>query len=131
MKRLVLISLGIMAMIMLAACAAVAEEDVAKLVPSEIAAPDFAKNLVTSLGDELKIDAQDITLVSAEKVQWRDSCLGVQRKGMMCMEVITPGYLIVFETAQGRYEAHTNQDGSAFIFVPQEATPTAVDSSTD
>jgi hypothetical protein len=103
-----------------------------KVTPTEVSAPDFAQELMTALAKELKIDVTEITLVSSEKVQWRDSCMGVEREGMMCLEVITPGYLIVFETPMGMYEAHTNEDGTAFLFVPQELKTTETPStSTD
>ena len=125
MTRLLFVAIGFLSLALLSACAPVAEGDVAKLVPTEITAPDFVKDLLTSLAEELNIGTNEIKLVSAEKVQWRDSCLGVERKGMMCLEVITPGYLIIFTTPVGTYEAHTNADGTAFLFVAQEKNPTA------
>jgi hypothetical protein len=107
----------------LVACApSIASEPTATAVTG----PDFTSDLVTALADELKLESGDIILISSEEVQWRDSCLGVERKGMMCMEVITPGYLLVFETPQGNYEAHTNADGTAYIFVPLETGTTPV-----
>jgi len=125
MTRLLIVTISLASLVLLSACASVAEGDVAELIPTEISAPTFAKDLLTSLAEELKIDPTEIKLVSAEKVQWRDSCLGVERKGMMCLEVITPGYLIILETPLGVYEAHTNEDGTAFLFVAQEQSPTA------
>ena len=124
MTRLWVVSLSLICVIFLAACAPAGESVASQPTETVIAAPDFAPTLQSALATEMKIDGQDVKLVSAEKVQWRDSCLGVQRKGMMCMEVITPGYLITFETPQGIYEAHTNEDGTVYVFVPQEATPT-------
>lgn len=122
---LCIVSLGF-----LSGCAAAPGEEIPASVPTELAAPEFVQSLTTSLASELQIDTKDVELVSVEKVQWRDSCLGVERKGMMCMEVITPGYLIVIKTPNGVYEAHTNEDGTAFLFIPQEQTPTPT-SSTD
>lgn len=123
-------TIGVLGLTLLSACApAGANEppdatDVAELIPTELSAPSFVPDLLTALGKELQIDPTEFKLVSVEKVQWRDSCLGVEREGMMCLEVITPGYLIVFETPKGIYEAHTNDDGSAFLFVPQQDNPT-------
>lgn len=82
-------------------------------------APIFTQDLITELGEELVIDSQEVSLVSFEEVEWRDSCLGVERKEVLCLEVITPGYLFIFETPEGNYEAHTNLDGTHYLFVPQ------------
>src|SRR4030066_413001 len=125
MKRLLIATTVLVSLALLSACAPLAEGDVADLISTEIPAPEFVKDLLTALTSELQIDAKEVKLVSAEKEQWRDSCMGVQRKGMMCLEVITPGYLIVFETPKGIYEAHTNEDGTAYLFVAQEQSTTA------
>jgi len=58
---------------------------------------------------------EEIRLVRFEAVDWRDSCLGVVTPGVGCMEVITPGYLIVLEAGGALYEYHTNQDGSRVL----------------
>jgi hypothetical protein len=147
MSRLKIFTVCLMILALGAACAPIPAEDVAdvlepgstensdsveKIPPTEVDAPDFAQELMAALAKELKVDVSEITLVSSEKMEWRDSCMGVERKGMMCLEVITPGYLIVFETPMGIYEAHTNEDGTAFLFVPQEASTTETPStSTD
>lgn len=59
-----------------------------------------------------------LQLVAKEPQQWPDSCLGLPREGEVCLEVITPGYAIVIETAPGsgapynRLVWRTNADGS-------------------
>jgi len=115
---------GLISLALLSACAPISENPTAIPTETPVAGPDFTSDVQTALSSELKIDAQDIHLLSAEKVQWRDSCLGVERKGLRCLDVITPGYLLVFETSQGNYEAHTNDDGTSYIFVQQDANAT-------
>ena len=93
-------------------------------LPSEVLAtvemaPIFTADLLSALGAELQLSPQDIRLLSFEAVDWPNSCLGVERKGVMCLDVITPGYLFVFEISNGVYEAHTNADGSYYLFVLQ------------
>jgi len=75
-----------------------------------------------ALADELSIDVSEIQVVEYEKVQWRDSCLGVDVKGQMCLEVITPGYKIILEVNGKQYEAHTDQDGKVVRFTEQPTT---------
>ena len=88
-------------------------------LPAVELAPLFTTDLMKALGNELQLRLEDIRLVSVEQVDWPNSCLGVERKGVMCMDVITPGYLLVFETSNGIYEVHTNIDGTQFLIVPQ------------
>lgn len=56
------------------------------------------------LPDEIKVK-------SAEAVEWRDASLGCPIPGVMYAQVITPGYLIVLETAgqEWNYHASTTQ----------------------
>ncbi len=62
-----------------------------------------------------------VVLVSIEEVEWRNSCLGVDEPGMACLDVITPGYLLFFDTPAGKVEVHTNADGSAYRILSNES----------
>lgn len=64
----------------------------------------------------LGIAPTQLAIVSAEAVQWSDSCLGVYRPGEVCAEMIVPGYRVIF-TYNGRYfEAHTDQNGDLIFW---------------
>lgn len=95
-------------------------------VPAELAAPSGGEPAIdrseqlgtrgqvllslarTALARDLAIDAAAITFVSAAAVEWNDSSLGCPKPGLSYLQVITPGYRMVFE-AQGRtYEYHTD-----------------------
>lgn len=54
-------------------------------------------------------------VVSATSVEWPDSCLGVAQPGMACLEVITPGALVILKANGMTYEYHTNADGSVVV----------------
>lgn len=131
MTRFLIITISLIGMTLLSACAPTLEAAAPQPTETTVVGPDFTPTLVTALATELKLEDQDIRLISSEKVQWRDSCLGVERPGMMCLEVITPGYLLVFETSQGVFEAHTNEDGTAYLFVPQGTSPTTAPGADD
>ena len=63
------------------------------------------------LAQRLQLPLDAITIVSAEPVEWPDGCLGVAAAGVMCMQVITPGYRVTL-TAQGdTYVFHTDEAG--------------------
>ena len=68
------------------------------------------------LAARLNVKVEAIAVVSAEFVQWPDSCLGVTTDGVFCAEVITPGFKIVLEHAGIDYEYHTDTaDNLAFV----------------
>lgn len=68
-----------------------------------------------TLANALGIDYTRTVVVSAEAVEWPNSCLGVARPGLACLEVITPGMLISLKEKGMTYEYHTNADGSAIV----------------
>ncbi len=50
----------------------------------------------------------EISVVSVEEVEWRDSSLGCPEPEMMYMQVITPGYRITLEAQGRRYTYHSD-----------------------
>lgn len=73
-----------------------------------------------TLAQQIQADIEDIQVVSFEAVEWPDGCLGVHRRGMMCIQVITPGYRVVFEAGGKQYEYHTDEAGGSVV---QAAAP--------
>jgi len=71
------------------------------------------------LSQGLGISSADVVLESYKSVDWPDSCLGVQQPGIACLDAITPGYLVIFNTPYGAAEVHTSIDGSIVRIVPQ------------
>jgi len=78
---------------------------IAPLAGSEEPLQAALADLATKLG----IAADQITLVSMEMTNWSDTSLGCAQEGMMYAQVITPGYLIMFEAAGQMYEYHTDE----------------------
>jgi hypothetical protein len=64
-----------------------------------------------TLAQQLGVSPQDIQIVKAEKTDWPDSCLGIQVQGVVCAQVIVPGYLVVLEHAGKQYSFHTDETG--------------------
>lgn len=81
--------------------------------PSTSAEP-VVKIVKAALASQLGISETELVLVSAEDVDWPDSCLGVQRPEESCLAAITPGYKVVFETDDIQYQVNTNADGSVY-----------------
>lgn len=68
-----------------------------------------------ALAQFLGKDVSKITVILFEAVDWPDSCLGISRKGVMCAQVITPGYRIGLQAGGQAYEYHTNLSGSTML----------------
>ncbi len=92
-------------------------------IPVDI--PPAQRAAVQALAAALGVSVDQIKLVSIDAVEWPDGCLGVQRLGVLCIQVITPGFRIVLEANGKQYEYHTNADGS--VLAPAESQLVASD----
>ena len=79
--------------------------DPADLTPAQGAA-------ITALSENLGLPADKITLVSTEAVDWPDGCLGIVDEGLVCAQVITPGFRVILEANGRQVEYRTNEDGT-------------------
>ncbi len=70
---------------------------------------------IKQLASNLGISEKDVKLVSTAVVEWPDSCLGTQLQGVMCAQMVTPGFLFVLEAGGRQYEYHTSQDASRIM----------------
>lgn len=70
------------------------------------------------LAAQLNIPSEQIKIVSAEAVEWSDSCLGLGKPEEICAQVITPGYKVMLEAEGKSYEAHTDQNGDVVRLKP-------------
>ena len=75
------------------------------LTPAERAA-------LTALSENLGLPVEEIKLVSTEAVDWPDDCLGVVDEGLVCAQVITPGFRVILEANGRQVEYRTNEDGT-------------------
>ncbi len=93
-----------------------------KLIPNPASSQIPAvQSAVRDLTNMLHLNADQIQVNSVEQVQWPNGCLGVQPPGMMCNQLVTPGYRIILEAVGNQYEYHSNQTGDHVVLV---ATPT-------
>ena len=75
---------------------------------------------VTDLAQRLAIAADEINLVRAEAVVWRDGSLGCPREDMMYTQVLVPGTLIVLGFEGKHYHYHAGRGGPpAYCEKPQ------------
>ncbi len=68
-----------------------------------------------TLANALGLDYTSTVVVSAEAVDWPDSCLGVAQPGLACLQVITPGAWLILKANGMTYKYHTNTDGNIIV----------------
>lgn len=66
------------------------------------------------LAKSLRVNESQIIVKKTEKAEWRNSGLGCPIAGQMYLQVITPGYKVIFSYNGKEYEYHTNS-GSQFV----------------
>ena len=67
------------------------------------------------LANRLDIVLDEITTVSIEFVEWSDGSLGCAERGMMYIQVLTPGYLVLFEADGEQFEYHTDTNNNVVL----------------
>ena len=82
--------------------------------PSGETLPAYALPARDNLAKTLGLTPAQVVVKSIEEMTWPNACLGHVRTDDVCLEVITPGYRIIFGTPQGDYVYHSNQTGEKF-----------------
>ena len=70
------------------------------------------------LAERLEIEADDIEVVEAEEMQWRDSSLGCPAKDGFYLQAITPGYRITLQAKGETYDYHTDTSRTVILCGP-------------
>jgi hypothetical protein len=70
---------------------------------------------VADVAARLDVKEEAITVVSVERVDWSDSCLGIDHTDVACAEVITPGFRIFLEANGQKFEYHTDGGSRAVL----------------
>jgi hypothetical protein len=78
--------------------------------PSTLAEPAAARSLAL-LAEWIAMPARTLRIVVTEAVVWPDACLGIEQPGMMCAQVLTPGFRVLLQDPLGG--AHSVHSASA------------------
>jgi heat shock protein HslJ len=130
-KIRVVFSFLAMSMLILAACAP-AESGIPDPGETGYPAPDSTTLPVLPpeavlqaqqwLAAQLNTAADQVRIVELEQAEWTDSCLGLGRLDESCLQAITPGWRVVFESNGVTYEVRTDRTGSAIRLAPSTGT---------
>lgn len=96
---------------------------IAPALPEEGDAPtDPADTVVAAVQEfvaaELDVALGDVQVVSAEPTEFNDGCLGFGRPDESCIQVITPGWIVILDVGGQTYEAHTDETGQQVRLAP-------------
>jgi hypothetical protein len=78
---------------------------------AELPAP--AARAREQLAAELGVGLETVEVVSFHEEEWPDSCLGMAGPDEMCLQAITPGWLVLLSVNGQAYEAHTDRTGGS------------------
>lgn len=129
-KNRVVLTLLAASMLVLAACAP-GESGVPvtgeTVVPTEstsspVLPPEAVLTAQQWLASQLNTAADQIRIVEVEQAEWTDSCLGLGRLDESCLQAITPGWRVVFESNGVTYEVRTDETASAVRLAPSAGT---------
>jgi len=101
--------------LVLAACGTSSAETVAtQVIPvlEDVLPPDVALNVRNQVSLILGVPVESIQLESIEQTDWPNGCLGLPEPEEVCTEVITPGWLLVFNADGQEYRFRVDQTGT-------------------
>jgi hypothetical protein len=82
-----------------------------------LAYPDAVLAAIQDLSERLDISPDQITVIGYESKVWPDSCLGVGKAGEMCLQVISPGFIITLSVGENRFVYHSDEIGQRLLLV--------------
>jgi hypothetical protein len=86
-------------------------------------APFSLDTIRAYLASQLKLPVEQIKLLGWQAVTWRDSCLGVHTPKQGCLDVLTPGYYLKFQTGSVNSVVNTDAEGKNYRLVKEPESP--------
>jgi uncharacterized protein YcnI len=56
--------------------------------------PNIADTVLSQASQQLALPISRLQIVSAERKQWSDACLGIRKPGVLCAQVVVPGWQV-------------------------------------
>jgi hypothetical protein len=73
--------------------------------------PDAVWAAFQDLMLRLGVEPDQISLINFHEETWPNSCLGLAAADEACLDVLTPGYIVLLEGLGSQYEYHTDETG--------------------
>lgn len=116
MKKILVMS--VLAGILLAGCNLGSAIPATEVVPSVVAEvadtlpPEVAVQVQNQVSELIGVPVDQIQIETVEQREWSDSCLGLGGADESCAQVITPGWLVVFDVAGTEYRYRVDETGT-------------------
>lgn len=121
-------SIALAGVVLLAACTAGSQDDptasaVQTVPPASIGGGNGVNDeldqstidaLVDRAANDTGVEADEITVVSAQPVTWRDGSLGCPQEGGSYTQALVPGYRVVLDIGGDEVHYHAGRDGEFF-----------------
>ena len=78
-------------------------------------APSFGGLFMAELSNELGVPPSDIQIDSYSEYTFSDASLECPKPGELYAQVLTPGWIIIFNADNKKYKIHSNLDGSYYV----------------
>ncbi len=85
--------------------------------PVPPAAQPAAEAVKEDVAQKENVNKNEVAIVSVTSKEWPNSCLGINKPELVCLQIITPGYEIVARAHGNTYTYHTNASGNAIVLV--------------
>jgi hypothetical protein len=86
----------------------------------EILPPAVALEAQRRISESLNLPVEQVEIVSAEQVNWRDGCLELGGPEESCIQAVTPGWRIVVRVDAQEYEVRTDEMGTQVRWMQKE-----------
>ncbi|MBN1122301.1 MAG: hypothetical protein JXJ17_14585 [Anaerolineae bacterium] len=109
-----LAGVGLVLIVMIAGCTQTSPDETREPTDPPVAIPDPPYAAISArqmLSDEEGLPLEQITIVSHERHEWSDSCLGLGGPAEICAQVTTPGWQIELKAEGQTYRYRADQNG--------------------
>jgi hypothetical protein len=97
--------------LLLAACSPTTLPTEPAIIPPG-GAPEAVNEVLQTVSRMEGVPIESVQLVNFEAREWPDGCLGLPEPEEQCIQVITPGYLVVLQVNGEQFEYRTDETGS-------------------
>jgi hypothetical protein len=116
-KKILVLSV-LVGILMMAGCSlssGIPATETVSSVGTEIASalpPDVAVQIQNQVSQAIGVPVDQIQIKTVEQRDWPDSCLGLGKPDESCAQVITPGWLVVFNASGKEYSFRADETGT-------------------
>jgi hypothetical protein len=74
--------------------------------------PEVALNVQNFISETMGVAVENVEITNVEQMDWPDGCLGLPQGDEVCVEAITPGWLLTFDIDNQEFRYRVDQTGT-------------------